>query len=98
MTDASCIIIPSGRFSLGLIVFTPALVEVVSREDSAFAVIRHCLCDWGDVSPEDREANERALKSGRRLFSVYHDRNGVAFWIITEANRSATTVLLPDDY
>jgi hypothetical protein len=68
------------------------------RADIARALIRHGKGDWGDVSGADREENELSLKDGYRLLSVYHDRKGVKFWIITEADRSATTVLLPDDY
>jgi hypothetical protein len=98
MTDASCVIMPSGKFPLGQIVFTQAVDKTVCRDDTAWAVIRHCLGDWGDVSQDDRAANDWALLSGGRLHSVYHDRAGVAFWIITEADRSVTTVLLPDDY
>lgn len=98
MTNASCVIMPSGKFPLGNLVFTEALDRTVCRDDTARAVIRHCLADWGDVSPEDKDANDWALLSGGRLHSVYHDSNGVKFWIITEADRSTTTVLLPDDY
>ena len=61
-------------------------------------VQRHVRGDWGDVDREDWEANEASLREGLHLFSVYHDRNGVKFWVITEADRSATTVLLPEDY
>ena len=54
--------------------------------------------DWGEVSDEDRARNEAALKQGSRLFSAYHAANSTKFWIITEADRSVTTVLLPADY
>jgi hypothetical protein len=59
---------------------------------------RHQAGDWGDVDEHDRQENELSLKNGFRLLSVYHAANGVKFWIITEADRSATTVLLPEDY
>lgn len=59
---------------------------------------RHARGDWGDVCKEDAGENELSLQEGFRLLSVYKDRNGVCFWIITEADRSATTVLLPEDY
>ncbi|WP_417850272.1 hypothetical protein [Thalassoglobus sp.] len=59
---------------------------------------RHLSGDWGDCEPEDAIANDRAVSEGTRLFSVYHSSSGTKFWIITEADRSATTVLLPDDY
>ena len=59
---------------------------------------RHQAGDWGDVSEHDRQENELSLKQGFRLLSVYRAASGVKFWIITEADRSATTVLLPQDY
>ena len=62
------------------------------------ALSRHAGGDWGDCGPEDWK-EERAFLEGRLpTLSVYHDQNGVKFWIITEADRSATTVLLPEDY
>lgn len=54
--------------------------------------------DWGDLCEEDRQANEDALNRDLRLLSSYSDRNGTKFWIITEADRSLTTILLPEDY
>ncbi len=86
------------RFPLGWVVTTPNALETIPPEDVTKALGRHAACDWGDVGPEDREENELSLKEGFRLVSVYHDRNGVKFWVITEADRSATTVLLPEDY
>jgi len=62
------------------------------------ALQRHARCDWGDCCEEDLAENEFALDKYLRLFSVYHDRNGTKFWIITEANREVTTLLLPEDY
>jgi hypothetical protein len=64
---------------------------------------RHVKGDWGDVDEEDKQANDQALKEGTRLLSAYNDdrfpKNGVAtIWIITEADRSATTILFPDEY
>ena len=61
-------------------------------------VRRHAWGDWGDVSAEDAQANERALQDGSRLFSAYALGTGERLWIITEADRSSTTVLLPDEY
>lgn len=62
------------------------------------AIERHLNGDWGDVCPSDWQLNEDALKHGDRLLSVYHTHDDVKFWIITESDRSATTVLLPSDY
>jgi hypothetical protein len=62
------------------------------------ALARHVSGDWGDVGEEDRLANEEALRDGTRLLSVYRSATGIRFWIITEADRAQTTVLLPEDY
>lgn len=61
------------------------------------ALKRHLAGDWGEVDEHDRQENELSLEQGFRLLSAYNDR-GVKFWVITEADRSATTVLLPEDY
>lgn len=86
------------RFPLGLVVATPNALTVLSSEEIQSALGRHDTGDWGDVESEDWQANERALREGGRLFSVYHSRNAVKFWIITEHDRSLTTILLPEDY
>jgi hypothetical protein len=86
------------KFSLGRVVATPNAVAATCREDMETALARHAAGDWGECGREDWRENELSLKEGFRLFSVYSDRNGVKFWIITEADRSATTVLLPEDY
>lgn len=85
-------------FPLGDLYVTAAAHRELDQTDIWKALDRHGQRDWGDVSPDDRDLNDRSLANGSRLFSVYHDRTGVKFWIITEADRSATTVLLPDDY
>jgi len=61
-------------------------------------VRRHAWGDWGDVSADDAQANERALQEGSRVFSAYALATGERLWIITEADRGSTTVLLPDEY
>ena len=99
MTQIGVFEVPEwSKFWPGNLYFTPAVENELVPEDIVAAVKRHYAGDWGDVCPEDRKANETALAEGGRLFSVYHDRKGVKFWIITESDRSATTVLLPDDY
>ena len=85
-------------FALGQTVATPNVLNSVPREEILAALQRHQNCDWGDVCPQDKWSNDRAVKCGDRLFSVYHSNEGIKFWIITEADRSATTVLLPPDY
>jgi hypothetical protein len=85
-------------FPLGVIGVTPDALRAAEAPDLVRGLERHASADWGDVCEEDRQENEFALREGLRLFSVYHDRNGVKFWVITEADRSATTVLLPENY
>ena len=85
-------------FELGQMVITSNASSILSNEDIQKAIARHSNCDWGDLEEEDREVNNQALKDGDRLFSAYHDSNNVKFWIITEADRSVTTVLMPEDY
>ncbi len=87
-----------GKFALGRTVMTRNAMDTLAAEDVLTAMQRHAAGDWGECCAEDREENELALKEGFRLFSVYRDQAGVKFWIITEADRSATTVLLPEDY
>jgi len=86
------------RFGLGQLVATPAALATLSPMIIALALSRHRDGDWGDVCPEDWELNDRALIFGQRLFSVYHSPDATCFWIITAADRSYTTVLLPTDY
>lgn len=86
------------KFNLGSMVITPAALDILHPEDVHAAVGRHAAGDWGEVCQEDRAENELSLEQGFRLLSAYRDRNGRKFWIITEADRSATTILLPEDY
>ena len=85
-------------FSLGRLMTTPAALDALTHGDIVRALARHSIGEWGDVCPEDKEANDDALRTNGRLFSVYHAANGTKFWVITEADRSITTVLLPSDY
>jgi len=62
------------------------------------SLARHLRGDWGDLCPEDWDANQKALKFGGRLFSAYQDEGLPKIWIITEADRSATTILFPEEY
>ena len=86
------------RFPLGQTVVTRNALTVLSALDIATALDRHRTGDWGEVDTDDRKANDDALKHGDRLLSVYHSPEGQKFWIITEWDRSLTTVLLPQDY
>jgi hypothetical protein len=85
-------------FLLGRIVMARQAFHTLPAEDVFRALARHAHCDWGEVCEEDRNANDQALRLGGRLLSVYHTGSRVKFWIITEADRSATTVLLPEEY
>jgi hypothetical protein len=82
-------------FPIGRLLATPAALAL--KIDFLPYIRRHICGDWGVVSEEDWEANEAALEQGLRLLSVYSE-GGKKFWIITEADRSATTVLMPEDY
>ncbi len=86
------------KFALGRVVITAHADSVLNPQEVQSALVRHAIGDWGDVSREDRLANERGLKEQDRLFSVYHAANTRKFWIITEWDRSRTTILLPEDY
>lgn len=83
---------------LGQTVMTANALEQLHLDDVQFSLARHAIGDWGDLAAEDQKENELALREGFRVFSAYRDRNGTRFWIITEADRSITTVLLPEDY
>jgi hypothetical protein len=76
-----------------------ALAAMQQLEVSPLALLsRHQRGDWGDLDVEDTQANEQALTCGDRVFSSYQVTEAVKFWVITEADRSATTILLPEEY
>jgi hypothetical protein len=85
-------------FQLGQVVITSNANNVLNQEDVADAIGRHVVGDWGDLDQEDKDTNNSAITYGDRVLSSYRDRNKTKFWIITEADRSYTTVLLPEDY
>jgi hypothetical protein len=85
-------------FPLGRLVITRGVVAKLSPEDAWKGVVRHGQCDWGDLEREDREVNLEALKRGKRLLSRYRTGEGITFYVLTEGNRSVTTVLLPEEY
>ena len=86
------------KFELGQVLITPGAHDDLDLKDVASCLVRHAGGDFGDVSEEDKEHNEEALVTGDRILSSYRDSNGIKFWIITEWDRSATTILLPDEY
>jgi hypothetical protein len=87
----------TARFPLGQVAITANASLRLSTEEVLSALKRHACGDWGDLCPEDAMANDSALAQGGRLFSAY-GHGADRFWIISEADRSVTTVLLPKDY
>lgn len=87
----------TARFPLGQLAITANASLRLSTEEVVTALKRHASGDWGDLCPEDTLANDTSLDQGGRLFSAYGWGEN-RMWIITEADRSVTTVLLPEDY
>ena len=94
----------AAKFELGELVITTNAARKLAAADVFVCLIRHHLGDWGELDAEDITENNRALEQGHRVLSVYDVTDGgddatqVRFYIITEWNREATTVLLPEDY
>jgi hypothetical protein len=87
-------------FELGQTVATPGALAALQRagQEPADFLRRHVACDWGDLSDEDQKENGYSLEHGFRLLSSYRTNAGDKLWIITESDRSATTLLLPEEY
>ena len=87
-------------FFLGRIVATPGALAALEEAQQAPAVFldRHVLGDWGDCGKDDAALNDAAVTEGTRILSVYRTARDVKIWIITEADRSSTCILLPDEY
>ena len=88
----------SAGFNLGRMVITRGALDALDGEDVHTGIARHASGDWGDVCPADKLANDDAVRVGARVLSAYRTDGGRKFWIIIEADRSATTVLLPEEY
>jgi hypothetical protein len=88
------------RFALGQTVITPGAKEAldIAGQTAIEFLRRHMSGDWGELSDNDLKENEVSLEQGLRLLSRYQTSKGERFWIITEADRSATTILLPIEY
>lgn len=86
------------KFQLGQVVATQGALADIPQDEIETALRRHHCGDWGKVTEEDQKENEQSLANGFRLFSVYCTKAGVKFYIITEHDRSVTTVLLPSEY
>ena len=87
-------------FKLGQVVATPAAIDLLRSLalNPLFYLSKHAFGDWGQIDDHDREANRAALKDGSRLLSSYTLNRNDRLWIITEADRSSTTLLLPQEY
>ncbi len=86
------------KFHINQAVVTRAASEALTGSQIYGALTLHQLGDWGDICEEDRKSNDNALLNNGRLMSVFKAGDGLVFWIITEWDRSLTTVLLPEDY
>jgi hypothetical protein len=86
------------KFPSGEINITAGALKELPAEDIQAALRRHLRGDWGDLDVEDRKQNDETLERGGTIASIYRASNGVKFYIVTEADRSATTVLLPEEY
>lgn len=88
------------KFPLGQIVATPGALKAlaVNNHEPFEFLRRHVLGDWGELDENDRAENELSLRQGLRLLSAYRLKDGTRLWIITEADRSLTTLLLPSEY
>lgn len=89
------------RFPSGRVLMTSGATQALQENEDASLLpylIRHLTGDWGDLDTPDRTANDEALQSGQRLLSSYTLPDGQKLWLITEADRSATTALLPEEY
>ena len=88
------------RFALGQTYMAPGAEEalMIAGQTGIEFLRRHMSNDWGELSDEDVRENELSLEEGFRLLSAYRTAKGQKLWIITEADRSATTILLPDEY
>ncbi len=86
------------KFEVGQLGITPGAQELIPMKEVEIALNRHASGDWGKVCEDDHAQNEWALENEARLMSVYESESGESFWIITEADRSSTTILLPSEY
>ena len=88
------------RFPLGQVVATPGALSALEKAEQhpAEFLDRHVNGDWGEVPEADKQENERSVEQGFRILSAYTTSAGDTIWILTEADRSATIILLPEEY
>jgi hypothetical protein len=91
---------PGAKFPLGRLAATPGALQAIqeSGQTADFFLGRHLAGDWGEVDAEDWRLNDEAVQDGSRILSAYRTLKGEALWVITEADRSVTTLLVPEDY
>lgn len=82
------------KFDLGNTVITPNAADNIEPDDVLAALDRHIVGDWGECSKQESDANDQALRDGLRLRSVYRTKTGLQFLVVTEPDRSATTIQL----
>jgi hypothetical protein len=88
------------KFDLGRLLATPCALKALDEAGQGpdFFLAKHQAGDWGDVSESDKRANDYDVGHGGRLISAYKTLKGVKIWLVTEPDRSATTILLPEEY
>ena len=88
------------QFSLGRVVATPGALSALEKAEQLPAEFldRHVHGDWGDVPDADKQENELSVEQGFRILSAYTTSTGDRIWVLTEADRSATIILLPEEY
>ncbi|MCB0171324.1 MAG: hypothetical protein KDJ52_17165 [Anaerolineae bacterium] len=91
---------PESLFPLGQLVATPGAMQALEAAEQSFIdfVARHVTGDWSELDEHDQAENRFNVKNGMRILSAYTLETGVKIWLITEADRSVTTILLPQEY
>lgn len=87
-------------FKLGKLVATPGALEALGRASQSPGefLAQHARGEWGELDTHDTEANKAALRYGSRILSIYTTRQGEVIWVLTEADRASTCILLPSEY
>jgi len=90
----------STGFALGNMYITPGAIEALARANQSAQEFleRHQRGDFGELDEHDRHENEFSINHGFRILSAYRTAKDMRLWIITEADRSSTTILLPEEY
>ena len=88
------------RFPLGRVVATPGALRALEKAEQVPNIFldRHVNGDWGDIPEADKQENELSVEQGFRILSAYTTSAGEEIWILTEADRSSTTIMLPSEY